>query len=57
MNVTERVRRQSWHYLNPDVGAVAGLSVQDLQLFLSGTRTLSSDQIQKLARRIKVSEK
>ena len=53
-NLTERVRRQIWLYLSPDVAVVAGMTVDQLQRFISGTFTPTPEQIEQLARRMGV---
>jgi hypothetical protein len=51
------VRDRALHYLTPDVAASIGLTLQQLQQFVSGgTQTLSEDQLQRLAARIEIEE-
>lgn len=51
------VRDRALHYLTPDVAASIGLTLQQLQQFVSGgTQTLSEDQLQRLAVRIEIEE-
>jgi hypothetical protein len=51
------VRDRALHYLTPDVAASIGLTLQQLQQFVSGgTQTLSEDQLQRLAARIAIEE-
>jgi hypothetical protein len=50
----QRVRARSWHYLNADVAAVAGMTLADLQSFIGGTYTPTESQLVALAKRMGV---
>jgi hypothetical protein len=55
-SLTEQVRDRSWQYLTPDVASAAGLTLQQLQQFLLGGFSPSPEQVQKLARRVRVTQ-
>ena len=46
------LRDRLHHYLNPEVAAVAGLSLDQLRQIIGGTFTPTDKQIEQLARRI-----
>lgn len=50
----EKVKRQAFHYLEPSVGGVASMSLEQLQRFCGGTFHPSDDQIICLARRMRL---
>jgi hypothetical protein len=57
MSITiKQVRDRAAHYLAPDVAAVAGMSVEQLQRFVSVTYQPTSEQLEQLARRMGVSQ-
>lgn len=50
----KQLRDRAMHYLTPDVASRAGMSLQQLQQFIAGAFTPTSEQIEQLARRIGV---
>ncbi len=56
MTLKEAVRNRARHFLNPDVAAVADMTLAELQQFVGGTYTPSADQLQRLARRMGVED-
>jgi hypothetical protein len=48
------VRKRAWHYLSPEVAAVAGMSIFQLQQFVAGTFHPTDDQIHALAIRMQL---
>lgn len=54
--VVRAIRLRAVHYLSPDVAACAGLTLQQLQQFTAGAHDLTDDQLERLARRMRMSE-
>ena len=50
----DKVRHRVWQFISPEVAACAGLTIFDLQRFISGTFFPTDDQVQRLARRMQV---
>lgn len=50
----QRVRGRIWQFISPEVAACAGLTIFDLQQFISGVLYPTDDQIRRLARRMQV---
>jgi hypothetical protein len=48
----ENVHRRLYHYLTPEVGACAGMSVPELQQVCIGTIVPTSEQLNILSRRM-----
>jgi hypothetical protein len=53
-DLTKRVRARTWCYLEPCVAAVAGMTIFELQRFISGGYHPTDDQIRRLARRMSI---
>jgi len=50
MPIKEAVRRRVWHALSPHTAEAAGVSLATLQQFITGSASLSEQQIGDLAR-------
>jgi hypothetical protein len=53
-SLREKTKRQVFHYLEPSVGTVASMSLEQLQQFAAGTFHPTDDQITRLARRMRL---
>jgi hypothetical protein len=53
-NLTRQVRDRAWMFLSPEVAAVAGMTLVQMQQFIAGMFHPSHDQIQRLARRMQI---
>lgn len=52
MDYVKEVLKRAHHYLSAEVAASAGMSLQQLQQFCSGTFFPTEDQLKWLARRV-----
>jgi hypothetical protein len=53
-DLTEAVRRRCWHSVSYDSAQAAGLSLQQMRMFVSRTITLTPEQIVALARYLRI---
>jgi hypothetical protein len=49
MSGTQQLRDRTWHYLNPDLAGYAGTTVQNLQQFAGGTKSLDPARLNAIA--------
>jgi hypothetical protein len=54
ISLEQRVRRALPHYLSDEVASVAGLTLDELQQAVLGSHPLTPEQVQQLARRMKL---
>lgn len=54
MTLREKVRKSAYHYLEPSVGAVANMTLENLKQFIGGTYQPTHEQITLLARRMRL---
>jgi hypothetical protein len=52
--LAKSVRSSLWHYLSFEVAAAAGISFEQMRLFMSGSVELTDAQLMALARRIHI---
>ena len=52
----KKLRARAWHSLSPQTAAAAGLTVEQMQQFVSGSYQPTSEQLEQLARRMGVSQ-
>jgi hypothetical protein len=49
---TNAIRKRAWHYIEPSVAATAGMTIFEMQRFISYTFMPSDEQLLALARRM-----
>jgi hypothetical protein len=50
------IRKQVWHYINPSTASAADMTVGQIKQFIAGSFTPSDEQLQRLSRRMQMSE-
>jgi|tagenome__1003787_1003787.scaffolds.fasta_scaffold20433810_2 hypothetical protein len=56
MSSNGALRNRAWHYLGQDTALACGMSLPQLQQFIAGSYHPTTEQLQKLATRMKMTE-